>query len=93
MDEDDNEALLAKIMENGLKGVLVYFQKDKSMGLDEWPIEFYLEFYDMIGGDIHKVVESRKVGHMHAPLNSTFIPLILKDDIPTSFDDFKPISL
>jgi hypothetical protein len=32
-------------------------------------------------------------GYIHNPLNSTFIALIPKSDNPSSFDDFRPISL
>ena len=70
------------------------FQKDKSPGPDGWPIEFYLGFYDLFGRDLLKVVEeSRLEGHIHPPLNTTFIALIPKKDSPSTFDDFKPISL
>jgi hypothetical protein len=58
------------------------------------PIEFFLGFFDLLGNDILKVVEeSRKNGHIHEPLNATFIALIPKSDNPTTFDDFRPISL
>jgi hypothetical protein len=52
-----------------------------------------LGFYELIGVDLLKVVESRRNGRMHAPFNSTFITLILKSDDPQSFDEFRPISL
>jgi len=39
------------------------------------------------------VEETISKGHMHAPLNSTFISLIPKLDEPSSLDDFCPISL
>jgi hypothetical protein len=44
--------------------------------------------------DILKVVEESPFeGHMHAPLNSTFIALIPKNDLPHSLEYFRPISL
>ena len=59
--------------------VLHSFQKDKILGLDGWPIELYLRFNDLIGGDILNFVEeSRLEGFIHSPFNSTFIALILK---------------
>ena len=39
------------------------------------------------------VEKSRQVGHIHPPLNSTCIALIPKVDNPTSFEEFKLISL
>jgi hypothetical protein len=74
--------------------VLHNFQKNKIPGLDGWNIEFYLSFYDLIGKDLLVVVEeSHREGHMHAPLNSTFISLIPKSNTPQCMDEFRPISL
>jgi len=48
----------------------------------------------LIGSELLKVVEeSQMVGHMHAPLNTTFIALIPKSNSPQTFEDFRPISL
>lgn len=52
IDGDENEDLMAGINENELKEVLPSFQKDKSTGLDGWPIEFYMDFYEIIGKDL-----------------------------------------
>jgi hypothetical protein len=85
---------MEEVSEKELLEVLQSFQKGKSPGPDGWPIEFYLGFYDLLGSDILKVVEESRInGHIHEPLNSTFIALIPKTDNPSSFDDFRPISL
>ena len=77
-------------METALK----YFIKDKSPGPDGWPIEFYLAFFDLLGPELVKMVEtSRKDGRVVPSLNSTFIALIPKKEMPVSFTDFHPISL
>ena len=53
-----------------------------------------LHFFDLIGLDILKVVEqSRNEGRVSGSLNATFITLIPKSDKPSSFSDFRPISL
>lgn len=39
------------------------------------------------------VEESKQVGHIHLPLNTTFISLILKIYNPSSFEEFRPVSL
>jgi len=70
------------------------FQKDKSPGPDGWTVEFFLGLYELIGADILRVVEeTRFEGHMHAPLNATFISLIPKLDDPASLEYFHPILL
>ena len=74
MEEEDNEALMDKVSKGELLEVLHSFQKDKSPDLDGCPIEFYLGLYDIVNGDILKVVEeSKSKGFVHFPLNSTFI--------------------
>jgi hypothetical protein len=85
---------MEEVTEDELKEVLHSFQKDKSPGPDGWSIEFFLGFYDLLGVDILQVVEeSRREGVIHAPLNSTFIALIPKSDIPQYFEEFRLISL
>jgi hypothetical protein len=87
--EEENRNLMEEVSEDELKEVLSIFQKDKSPGPDGWSVEFFLGLYDLIGKDILKVVEeSRMEGHMHAPLNSTFIALIPKSYSPQSFEEF-----
>jgi hypothetical protein len=94
VEEEDNQKLMAVVTEKELLEVIHSFQKGKSLGPDGWPIEFYLGFFDLMGHDVLKVVEESRVnGHIHDPLNSTFISLIPKTDNPSSFDDFRPISL
>jgi len=55
--EDDNRMLMGEVSEMELSVVLHSFQKDKSPGPDGWPIEFFLGFFELIGGDLLKVVE------------------------------------
>jgi hypothetical protein len=94
VEDEERESLMLEVSEKELLVVMNSFQKGKSLGPDGWPIEFYLGFFDLLGNDILKVVEeSRKNGHIHEPINATFIALIPKTDNPTSFDDFRPISL
>jgi len=89
VEEADNGTIMATISEKKLLEVLHSFQKGKILGLDGWPIEFYLGFFYLNCPDVLKVVEeSRVIGYIHNPINSTFIALIPKSDKPSSFDDF-----
>ena len=70
------------------------FKKDKSSGPDGWPIEFFLDFLDLLGSDHLRLVESSILeGRVLPSLNSTFIALIPKKEKPLTFVDFRPISL
>jgi hypothetical protein len=77
-----------------LKSVLFHFKKDKSPGSDDWTNEFFTFFFDLVGEDLLEMVEeSRRLGSIVGGLNSTFLTLIPKANKPTTFDDFRPISL
>jgi hypothetical protein len=94
VDEEDNRMLMEKVTEEELKEVIRSFQKDKSPGPDDWTIEFFLGFYDLLGQDLLKMVEDIRItGRIPLSLNSTFIALIPKTDNPVSLDEFRPISL
>ena len=70
------------------------FKKDKSPGPDGFPVEFFLAFFDLMGEELVNLVEdSRLAGRVLPSLNSTFITLIPKSDKPSTFADFRPISL
>jgi hypothetical protein len=74
--------------------ILQSFQKDKIPGLDGLPVEFFIGCFEFIGEDLRRVVEaSRTIGKMLGAFNTTFLALIPKDDNPSSFDKFRPISL
>eukprot|EP00253_Pinus_taeda_P010718 PITA_10718 len=92
--EEDSEELFAPVTARELESTLKWFKKDKSPGLDGWTIEFYLAFYELLGPDLLKVVEeSRTTRYLYHAINSTSIALIPKSDSPSSFDDYRPISL
>jgi hypothetical protein len=73
-----------------LKGFVV----SKSLGPDGWTVEFFLDFFDLLGPELLEVVEeSRLKGKVIGALNATFLALIPKSDKPDSFAGFRPISL
>jgi hypothetical protein len=77
-----------------LKTTLSLLKKEKSPGPDGWTTEFFSHFIDLVGSDLLLMVEdARTTGKISNSLNSTFLVLIPKTDQPTSFNDFRPISL
>jgi hypothetical protein len=80
-----------------LKEILVVlqgFSKDKSPGPDDWTIEFFLHFFDLVGQDLLEMVEeARQKGKVQKNLNATFIALIPKVNAPRTFSDYRPIAL
>lgn len=67
---------------------------DKSPSLDGFLTFFYHNFWDLVGKDVWAVVEvSRRKAYVAKELNCTLIALIPKVENPTSFNEFRPISL
>eukprot|EP00253_Pinus_taeda_P032143 PITA_32143 len=94
VDQDSANELPGPVTIEELKQTLKWFQKDKSHGPDGWPIEFYLTFFEIISNDLLSVVEEcRLTERMYEAINTTFIALIPKSDSPSTFNDFRPISL
>eukprot|EP00253_Pinus_taeda_P008490 PITA_08490 len=94
VNEEEAEELIAPVTMEELESTIKWFKKDKSPGPDGWTIEFYLAFFDLLGQDMLRVVEeSRTSGSLYHAINSTLIALIPKPDSPSSFDDYRPISL
>jgi len=94
VEEDEAGSLKTPVIDKKLIELLHLFQKGKSHGPNGWPIEFYLGCFDILGSDLLKVIEeSRKRGHIQNPINATFLVLISNTDNPSSFEDFRPISL
>jgi hypothetical protein len=89
-----NEIMESEVRKEELKAVLVTFKKAKSPSLDGWTMEFFLRFYHFLEDELLKVIEeSRRFGNMFGALNATCIALILKKNDPSTFDDFRPISI
>eukprot|EP00253_Pinus_taeda_P004777 PITA_04777 len=87
--QEDWENLTMEVTKEELEVTLKWFKKDKSPGPDGWTIEFYIDFFDILGDDLLKIVEDcRKNGKLPSAIKSTFIALILKSDLPSSFNDF-----
>jgi hypothetical protein len=91
---EDNERLFEEAKVTKLLEVMSSFQKGKILGTDAWTVEFFIDFFDIMGIDLLRVVEEVKMSSRVLPnFNSTFIVLIPKVDKPRSSDDPRPISM
>ena len=94
LSQEEVDCFIDEVSIGEIEGALTTFKKDKTHGLNGCPMEFFLEFFDLMGGDLLNAVEcSRLSGRVTPSLNSTFLALIPKKDKPVSFVYFRPISL
>jgi hypothetical protein len=93
VEEEDNRMLIEKFSLEKLFETLHHFQKDKVRDPRFGLLNFILVSMSSWGDILRVVEESRDSGHIHDPINVTFITLIPKYNHPTSFDEFRPISL
>lgn len=85
---------MEEVFEEELKAVLFSFQKDKIPGPYGWIVDFFQDLYEVLGGDLLKVVEDIRMSRrIPVCFNATFITLIPKIDSSSSLSDFRPISL
>ena len=92
-DEEVN-CFLEPITIQEVEAVLKGFKKDKIPGPDGWPIQFFLDFFDMIGEELTSTAKQARVdGYVPSSVNSTFLTLIPKCENPSTFAYFRPISL
>jgi len=55
--EEDNERLFAEISEEELLAVMKSFKKDKCPGPDDWSIDIFIHFFDLMKNEILGMVE------------------------------------
>ena len=88
------QSFTCQISLDEIESSLKYFKKDKAPGPDGWLVKFYLAFYDILGPELLELVETSQIeGRVSPSLNSTFIALMHKKENPSTFSDFRPISL
>lgn len=89
-----NESLNREIEEQEIKGAIWVLQPDNAPGLDGSPICFYRVHWETIKKYFIKMVKwiqrKRKMGGY---TNSTHLSLIPKENRPSNFSRFRPISL
>lgn len=68
--------------------------RDKALGPDRFPPSSFQTFWNIVGQDIHRVVEdSKKKEMILKAINHTFLALIPKKKKVTLMGEFKPTSL
>lgn len=77
-----------------LKEVVFSLNKEASAGPDGFTAQFYHTYWDFIKFDLLEAVEDFFPGsELPIGISSTSLALIPKSDSPTSWSDFRPISL
>ena len=91
---DEADVFTSEVTLEEVEGALRTFKRDKIPSPNGWSVEFFLCFFDLVGGDLLNAVEySRKEGKVISSLNSTFFTLILKNKRPQTFANYRSISL
>lgn len=94
VDQEDALDLNKDVTMGELEATLKWFKRDKSLGPDGWPVEFYIAFFELLGEDLLKVIEDCRITRpIYKDFNTTFIALIPNSENPSSFEYFCPISL
>jgi len=89
-----NDDLVKEIEEEEIKRMIWAMNLDKAPGPDGFPICFYKAFWGVIKKDLTKMIRwFQRKGKIGGYTNATFLALIPKENRPTSFARFRPISL
>eukprot|EP00253_Pinus_taeda_P003424 PITA_03424 len=92
--QEVNDSLNREITEEEIRKVIWTLQPDKSPGPNGFSINFYRDHWHLIRKDLAKMLRGiQRKGKMGGFTNSTFLALIPKENRPTSFSRFRPISL
>ena len=92
--DEINSSLTKEIKEVEIRNAIWTLHPNKSPALDGFTISVFRTFWDVIKKDLTKIIQwvqrKKKIGGF---TNSTFLALIPKENRPTSFSRFRPISL
>ena len=78
-EKEDEDHFLEPITLHEVEAILRGFKKDKLPGPDGWPVEFFLDFFDLVGEELVLVAEQARTSEkVTGALNSTFLTLIPK---------------
>lgn len=92
--KEENSDLMKPISESEISQAIWSLEPEKAFNPDSLSVSFYRSFWDTIKTDLkimlRYVHHSLRIG---ANTNSSFLALIPKETNPTSFSQFRPISL
>jgi hypothetical protein len=92
--EEEGKSIVEPVLFSEVLSTLKGFAKSKNLGRDGWIVDFFLEFFDILGHNILEAVEESRIkGKIIGALNATYITLIPKSDKLESFDGLRPIFL
>eukprot|EP00253_Pinus_taeda_P033841 PITA_33841 len=92
--KDMNDSLNKAIEEEEIRSVIWTMNPDKAPGPDGFPICVYRAFWGLIKKDLIKMIKwIQRKGKIGGYTNATFLALIPKENRPSSFSRFRPISL
>eukprot|EP00253_Pinus_taeda_P036435 PITA_36435 len=89
-----NDSLTKEIEEEEIRRMIWFMNPDKAPGPDGFPVCFYKDFWGLIKKYLTKmIIWIQRKGKIGGYTNATFLALIPKENRPTSFSRFRPISL
>eukprot|EP00253_Pinus_taeda_P017813 PITA_17813 len=92
--QETNNRLTREVEEEEVQKAIWSLHPDKAPGHDGFPISFYREYWQMIKKDLLKMIRwVLRKGKLGGFTNSTYLALIPKENRPSSFSRFRPISL
>lgn len=92
--EEGYSFLIAPLSHVEIKAIIDSYDSQKALGPDDFSFKFIKSSWDVIKVDIYNIVEDfRSSYRLPRGSNNAFIALIPKINSPTSFKDFRPISM
>eukprot|EP00253_Pinus_taeda_P026540 PITA_26540 len=92
--QETNNRLTREVEEEEVHKAIWSLHPDKAPRPDGFPISFYREYWQMIKKDLLKMIRwVLRKGKLGGFTNSTYLALFPKENRPSSFSRFRPISL
>jgi hypothetical protein len=94
IDEEGKNYLLNHVTKEEVSAALNSMKPYKAPGPDGLQCIFFNQYWHVVGDDIFRLVKTAfHTGYFDSAISETLIYLISKIDPPTTFKDFRPISL